>query len=86
MKVIDDGKSPEEKLQLLIKHCIDRERSNRRLIVDLKYQFKQLENVERERDNLQKDCSRNVLMRYSCLKIFRKFIIVNNDLIVFYVF
>ncbi|XP_023300902.2 alpha-taxilin [Lucilia cuprina] len=63
LKSLEEAKTPEDKFQLLLSKYIESERTNRRAKQDLKVHEKQLETIMREKENLQREYNKNVLMR-----------------------
>ncbi|TMW53849.1 hypothetical protein DOY81_001134, partial [Sarcophaga bullata] len=63
LKSLEEAKTPEDKFQLLLSKYIESERTNRRFKQDLKVHEKQLETIMREKENLQREYNKNVLMR-----------------------
>ncbi|XP_065355112.1 alpha-taxilin [Calliphora vicina] len=63
LKSLEEAKTPEDKFQLLLSKYIESERTNRRSKQDLKLHEKQLETIMREKENLQREYNKNVLMR-----------------------
>uniref|UniRef100_A0A1A9VVX4 Alpha-taxilin n=1 Tax=Glossina austeni TaxID=7395 RepID=A0A1A9VVX4_GLOAU len=72
MKLLEEVKSPEDKLRLLLTKYVETERQNRRLGQDLKTHEKQLEAVVREKENLQRDYNKNLLMRDKLTEVCRE--------------
>lgn len=57
------GAAPEEKFALLLRKHVESERGARKLRQEMKVQEKQLETVLREKENLQREYNKSVLMR-----------------------
>uniref|UniRef100_A0A1B0BXU1 Alpha-taxilin n=1 Tax=Glossina palpalis gambiensis TaxID=67801 RepID=A0A1B0BXU1_9MUSC len=72
MKLLEELKSPEDKLRLLLTKYVETELKNRRLGQDLKTHEKQLEAVVREKENLQRDYNKNLLMRDKLTEVCRE--------------
>uniref|UniRef100_A0A1I8NN66 Alpha-taxilin n=1 Tax=Stomoxys calcitrans TaxID=35570 RepID=A0A1I8NN66_STOCA len=63
LKTLEEAKTPEDKFQLLLNKYVESERMLRRSKQDAKAQEKQLETLGREKENLQREYNKNVLMR-----------------------
>ncbi|XP_005180413.1 alpha-taxilin [Musca domestica] len=63
LKTLEEAKTPEDKFQLLLSKYVESERLLRRSKQDTKALEKQLETVVREKENLQREYNKNVLMR-----------------------
>ncbi|XP_073819659.1 beta-taxilin-like [Musca autumnalis] len=63
LKTLEEAKTPEDKFQLLLSKYIESERLLRRSKQDTKALEKQLETVVREKENLQREYNKNILMR-----------------------
>lgn len=57
------GTTPEEKFGILLRKHVESERASRKLRQEMKVQEKQLETVLREKENLQREYNKSVLMR-----------------------
>lgn len=64
LKSLEEAKTPEDKFQLLLSKYLESERTNRRFKQELKAHEKQLETIMREKENLQREYNKNVLMRW----------------------
>ncbi|XP_075146047.1 beta-taxilin-like [Haematobia irritans] len=62
-KILDDVKTPEEKFQVLYNKYIQSEHLLRRSKQECKSQERQVEALNREKENLQREYNKNVLMR-----------------------
>ncbi|XP_067615439.1 gamma-taxilin [Eurosta solidaginis] len=75
MKALEEeaaGATPEEKFALLLRKHVESERGVRRLRQDMKVQEKQLETVLREKENLQREYNKSVLMRDKLQEVCRE--------------
>ncbi|XP_036326909.1 gamma-taxilin-like [Rhagoletis pomonella] len=75
MKMLEEeaaGATPEEKFALLLRKHVESERGARKLRQEMKVQEKQLETVLREKENLQREYNKSVLMRDKLQEVCRE--------------
>lgn len=80
MKTLGNGTSDEQRLQQLAKTYVELERDHNKQTTSLKQNEKLLEKELREKEHLQREYNKSVLIRYhkSCSKICqRKFCLIN---------
>ncbi|CAD6991146.1 alpha-taxilin [Ceratitis capitata] len=66
------GATPEDKFALLLRKHVESERGARKLRAEMKVQEKQLESVLREKENLQREYNKSVLMRDKLQEVCRE--------------
>ncbi|XP_011179256.2 alpha-taxilin [Zeugodacus cucurbitae] len=66
------GATPEEKFAILLRKHVEGERASRKLRQEMKVQEKQLETVLREKENLQREYNKSVLMRDKLQEVCRE--------------
>ncbi|XP_054747304.1 gamma-taxilin [Anastrepha obliqua] len=75
MKTLEEeaaGAAPEEKFVLLLRKHVESERGARKVRQEMKVQEKQLETVLREKENLQREYNKSVLMRDKLQEVCRE--------------
>ncbi|XP_014103337.3 gamma-taxilin [Bactrocera oleae] len=66
------GTTPDEKFAILLRKHVESERASRKLRQEMKVQEKQLETVLREKENLQREYNKSVLMRDKLQEVCRE--------------
>ncbi|XP_037944567.1 gamma-taxilin-like [Teleopsis dalmanni] len=72
LKSLEETTTSEQKFELLLKKYIESDRESRRIKQDLKEKTRNLEVVQREKENLQREHNKNVLMKDKLQEVCRE--------------